>query len=147
MLAGIFFTWQNAISPGVSRLSDFGFLTAFKSMNAAILNPLFKVFFLLSIILPFIALAVNLTNANRAVLYLIGSSAIIYVIGVFMVTILGNVPLNELLANATLESSSAIELQSLRAQFENSWNNFNLIRVLSATTSFILLIIALKWST
>jgi len=44
--AGLCFTWTNAVTPGIGRLDDLGFLMAFQQMNRAILNPIFFVVFL-----------------------------------------------------------------------------------------------------
>ena len=36
IMAGIFFTWSNAVMPGIGKLEDLEFLRAFKSMNRVI---------------------------------------------------------------------------------------------------------------
>jgi uncharacterized membrane protein len=33
LMAGIFFTWSNAVAPGIGKLSDMGYLSALQSMN------------------------------------------------------------------------------------------------------------------
>jgi uncharacterized membrane protein len=63
--------------------------------------------------------------------------------GVFLVTIVGNIPLNELLENTDLEKISLTELGDLREKIENKWNSFNLIRTISSFISFLLLVICL----
>jgi uncharacterized membrane protein len=45
MSAGLCFTWTNAITPGIGRLNDLGFLRSFQEMNRTILNPLFFIVF------------------------------------------------------------------------------------------------------
>ena len=71
------------------------------------------------------------------------SAFIIYWIGAFIVTIIGNIPLNELLDKTRLESISLEELKTLRTIIEVKWNNFNLIRSISSVVSFTLLIVSI----
>ena len=66
-----------------------------------------------------------------------------YYIGVFGVTVLGNIPLNELLDKTNLESITVEEIKALRKSIEVNWNNLNLIRSFSSGITFILLIISL----
>ena len=65
-----------------------------------------------------------------------------YWIGVFGVTVLGNVPLNELLDEINLESITLEEIKALRTSIEVKWNNLNLIRSISSGITFVLLIIS-----
>ena len=43
--AGLCFTWTNAVTPGIGRLDDLGFLQSFQQMNRTILNPIFFIAF------------------------------------------------------------------------------------------------------
>ena len=45
LMAGIFFTWSNAVKPGIGKLSDLEYLKAFQSMNRVILNNAFRLVF------------------------------------------------------------------------------------------------------
>ena len=45
LMAGIFFTWSNAVKPGIGKLSDLEYLKALQSMNRVILNNTFKIIF------------------------------------------------------------------------------------------------------
>ena len=45
LMAGIFFTWSNAVKPGLGKLSDIEYLKAFQSMNRVILNNAFRIVF------------------------------------------------------------------------------------------------------
>ena len=50
LMAGIFFTWSNAVKPGIGKLSDIEYLRALQSMNRVISNNAFKIIFLGAII-------------------------------------------------------------------------------------------------
>jgi len=140
--AGLCFTWSNSITPGIGKLNDFGYLLSFQEMNRAILNPTFFVVFFGPFILSLINLYV-FRNATNSIIWLIIFATIIYVFGVLLVTIFGNVPLNEILDKTELTTASIDELKNLRNKFEVKWNRLHLIRTLSSISSFIVLIISL----
>ncbi len=140
--AGLCFTWSNAVTPGIGRLDDLGYLMSFQQMNRTIINPLFFVVFFGPTILGFINLY-GFRNAASSVIWLLILAIAIYCIGVVLVTIFGNVPLNNMLETTELSSASPEDLKTLRATFEVKWNLLNLIRTFSSIISFLLLLIAL----
>ena len=81
---------------------------------------------------------INLCAEN--IFWLFISAFVIYLLGVFTVTILGNIPLNELLDNTSLDNISINEAKALRKSIEVKWNNFNLVRSVSSSLTFVLLI-------
>lgn len=139
--AGLCFTWSNSITPGIGRLNDFEYLASFQQMNRAILNPLFFIVFFGPFFLSLINLYV-FKSAPSSVLWLLILAAIIYVLGVLLVTIFGNVPLNEMLDKTELANASAYDLKTLRNNFEMKWNRLHLVRTISSAISFITLIIS-----
>ncbi len=140
LLAGIFFTWSNAITPGIGRLDDINYLRAFQNMNRTIVNPLFLVVIMGPLFLSF-ATAYLYKSNHSYILWLLLIAAILYFVGVFLVTIMGNIPLNNLLDKTDLTNISLENARSLRDQFELKWNNLHLVRTITSVLSFILLII------
>jgi len=140
--AGLCFTWSNAVTTGIGRLDDLGYLSAFQQMNRTILNPMFFIVF-------FGPLLLNLVNiylfksASSTILWLLILATVIYFLGVVLITIFGNVPLNEMLDKTDLNSASDEELRNLRKTFEVKWNRLHLIRTLTSAISFLLLLISL----
>jgi len=67
---------------------------------------------------------------------------VIYWGGAFGVTVLGNIPLNEILDQTNLESITVEDAKVLRTSIEIKWNNLNLIRSVSSGITFLLLIIS-----
>jgi uncharacterized membrane protein len=124
-------------------LNNICYLTAFKAMNKAILNPLFYITFILPVLTIPISAYMNYGSPNFYVFKLLLASTLIYLFGVFMITINGNIPINELLENTDLQKITDTELSSLRDNIENKWNNLNLMRTISSFISFLLLIICL----
>ena len=139
--AGLCFTWGNAVTTGIANLNDQGYLQAFQAMNRTIQNPLFFLVFFGPILLTFWSSFINRTD-SISIFWLCFSAGLIYLVGLALVTIFGNVPLNEMLDKTDLLSSSVEELAQLRNQFEQPWNRFHTIRTVSSTISFGLLTLA-----
>ncbi|WP_297795605.1 DUF1772 domain-containing protein [uncultured Eudoraea sp.] len=140
LTAGLCFTWNNAVTPGIGQLVDPGYLRSFQEMNRAIINPIFLIVFFG----PFFLHIANIflfKTSSGTILSLVMASAALYIIGLVAVTIFGNVPLNELLDKTDLMQASAEELKLLRDKFEVKWNRFHLIRTVSTVLSFLLLLI------
>lgn len=140
--AGLCFTWSNSITPGIGRLDDLGFLQSFQQMNRAIINPTFLIVFFG----PFFLNLVNIylfKSASSSLLWLLIAATAICFFGLVLITIFGNVPLNEILDKTDLATSSIEELKDLRDSFETKWNRLHLIRTVTSTISFILLIFSL----
>jgi uncharacterized membrane protein len=144
--AGLCFTWSNAITPGIGKLDDLSYLSAFQQMNRSIINPLFIIVFFG----PFFLGLINLylfKNASSSMILLLIFAMAFYFIGVLLVTIFGNIPLNNLLDKTNLGNATIEDLKLLRNQFETTWNRMHLIRTVSSIASFLILIISLVQST
>lgn len=142
LTAGLCFTWSNAVTPGIGRLDSLGYLQSFQAMNRAIINPTFMVVFMSPVVLH-IAHVFLFKQAPKPVFILMIAAAILYVGGLFLVTVLGNVPLNEMLNKTDLASATAEQLTTLRENFEARWNRFHSIRTGTTLVSFILLTLSL----
>jgi uncharacterized membrane protein len=144
LTAGLCFTWSNAVTPGIGRLDNLSFLKAFQAMNRAIINGKFMIVFFGPVLLLF--LNTYLFRNNSISFWLFLTAAILFFIGIGLVTIFGNVPLNEILDKSNLEILSTIELQELRNKFEQPWNNWHTIRTISSFCAFVLLIIGMLYT-
>jgi len=144
LTAGLCFTWSNAITPGIARLDNVSFLKAFQAMNRVIINSSFMVVFFG----PVLLLSVNtfLFRNNSIIFWLFLAAAILFIGGIGLVTIFGNVPLNEILDKSSLDALSEIQLQELRNTFEEPWNRWHTIRTLSSFGAFVLLIIGMFYA-
>ena len=142
LMAGIFFTWSNAVKPGIGKLGDIEYLRALQSMNRVILNNAFRIIFLGAIIAVALVPVFYFNLYPKNIFWLFVFTLVIYLIGVFGVTVSGNIPLNEILDKTNLESISLEEIKTLRESIELKWNNYNLIRCISSGITFILLIVS-----
>jgi uncharacterized membrane protein len=117
LTAGLCFTWSNAVTPGLGRLDDLGFLKAFQAMNRAIINPSFLIVFMGPNLLLFVN-AFIFKNSSQFTFTTYLVAAVLFFIGVGLVTVFKNAPLNEILDKTALETASAVELSELRKTFE-----------------------------
>ena len=142
LMAGIFFTWSNAVKPGIGKLSDLEYLKAFQSMNRVILNNAFRLVFAGALIAVALVPVFYFNLYPKNIFWVFVITLVIYWIGAFGVTILGNIPLNEILDKTNLESISSEEVKELRRSIEVKWNNLNLIRTISSGITFLSLLVS-----
>lgn len=137
--AGLCFTWSNAVTPGIGRLDNLGFLQSFQQMNRAIINPTFLIVFFSPFLLNLISIYL-FKSTSITLMWLLILATIFYFFGVVLITIFGNVPLNEMLDKIDLSTANIEELRNLRKKFEDKWNYLHLIRTITSSISFLLLI-------
>ena len=140
--AGLCFTWSNSVTPGIGKLDNLGYLQSFQQMNRTIVNPVFLVVFFAPILLYLLNLYL-FKDTSSTFIFLLIMATTFYYFGVVHVTIFGNVPLNEMLDKTDLSLASLEDLKYLRDSFEVKWNRLHLIRTISSTISFLLLISSL----
>ena len=115
-----------------------------QSINRAILNPWFFASFIGTLILlPVCTWITYRTEASSIAFYLLLAATLIYVIAAFGVTILRNVPLNDMLDKFDIGAANAAELKTIRDKFERSWNRFHFIRTVACLLSLMLTLCAI----
>ena len=143
LAAGLFYSYDCSIVNGLGNLNDKEYISAFQSINRAILNPYFFMSFLgCLVLLPLAAWHVYKAHDTVPFFYML-VAAILYIVGVFGVTIAGNVPLNDMLDKFEISNASAEALQILREKFEAKWNMLHHIRTYAAILAFIAAVISL----
>lgn len=139
LMAGLFYSWSVSVTPGIGRLGDREYLASFQAMNRAIINPVFMLCFLgAAVMLPI----VTFVNRGTPQFTLLLGATICYVVGVFILTFVGNIPLNNALDKLNIASSTDDQLATFRAQFENKWNTLNHIRSIANTAALVFAILA-----
>lgn len=143
LIAGLFYSYDCSVIKGLGNLPDAEYLSAFQSINKAILNPYFFISFMGSLLVLPIAAWLNYKEGGTISCYLLIAATLVYATGTFGVTILGNVPLNNLVDRFDIATASQADIQTLRQKFETSWNTLNHIRTFANILSFLLAIISL----
>lgn len=141
LIAGFLFAWQVSVIPGNKLVSNQTYLETMQNINRAILNPAFFLFFIGSV--PVLILhAIYQTFSGFGMYFWISVSAtIFYMIGVFVVTGVGNVPLNNELDQLKLSTLSEHDQSKFRIYYESNWNRLHTIRTWFSILVFALLIL------
>lgn len=142
LIAGLFYSWSISVTPGLGRLPDASYVSAFQACNRAILNPMFLTCFLGAAVLLPLSTYLHYTPAPSARFWLLLAASVLYLAGVLGVTMAGNVPMNEALDKFDVQHASAEAIAQVRKQFENRWNNLNTIRTIASTLSVVLVVMA-----
>ncbi|WP_328894020.1 anthrone oxygenase family protein [Streptomyces sp. NBC_00236] len=130
LYAGFMLTFLVAIMPGLGALSDEGFTSAMRRFNEKVPGPVFLVLFLGVIALPAVAAFTEYGEDGWPLVV----AALVCAVGSHLVTIAGNIPLNQALADSEGGDDSAA-----RTAFEARWNALHRVRTVLSLAAFVLL--------
>lgn len=139
--AGLFFGWTVSVIPGTKHIATKSYLEAMQSINKAILNPVFFIVFFGPTLLLIISSVSQYRQSIDISFWLFLGATLLYLGGTIGITLIGNVPLNEMLEAKSIQKLDPEELEQIRKSFENRWNLFHTIRTFCAVASFILLLL------
>ena len=140
LIAGLFFAFSNFVMKALARLHPENGIAAMQAINVTVLNPLFLAFFLGTAavcLLLFIYSLVRWQSPGIACL-LAGSS--LYLIGNYVVTMVFNVPKNNVLARVDASKSDAA---GTWRNYLVVWTRWNHVRTITAFAAAAFLTMAL----
>ena len=139
--AGVFFAFSTFVIRALGRLPVPQGIAAMQSINVTAINPLFMGVFMGTALVCLVAGvgAVRLWGKPGAILILIG--VLLYLLGTFLVTIVGNVPLNDSLAAVKTEDPASAAVWS---DYLNRWNAWNHVRTVSSLGAAVCFTLALR---
>jgi uncharacterized membrane protein len=141
LIAGVFFAFSTFVMPALARIQPPQGISAMQSINITVINPWFMTAFLGTAATCLVLAVSSLLKWHQAgaVYLLVGS--LFYLLGVFLVTMIGNVPLNDALATADPNST---EGAALWAKYLTDWTFWNHVRTLAALVATIVFTILLS---
>lgn len=140
LVGGIFFAFSNFVMKALSRLPDSEGIAAMQSINIVVLNRWFLGIFMGTAVICLALFGIAIFNWDTSVSPWMLGGAVSYVAGTWLVTIAGNVPLNEELAHVDpLRSSSA----RVWERYLEKWTALNSKRAWAAMFASLLFIIGL----
>jgi uncharacterized membrane protein len=142
LIAGLFYAWSCSVTIGIGRLSDAAYLEAMQAMNRAILNPVFFLSFLGTVILLPLSTYLHYGQPISVRFWFLLAATLVYIIGGFGITMVGNVPLNETLDAFNLQAASQEAIAVQRAKFEGPWNNLHTVRTVACVLALVLVVMA-----
>ncbi|MFE9300493.1 DUF1772 domain-containing protein [Streptomyces sp. NPDC006856] len=137
LYAGFMLTFLTGVMPGLAELTDEQFTAAIRRFNEKVPGPVFLVLFLGVVALPAAAFLTGL-GEHDGVAGLVILAAVTCSVAGHLVTVAGNIPLNNALAASEGGADSAA-----RAAFESRWNTLHRVRTLLSLAAFVLLVVAL----
>ncbi|MCZ4124428.1 anthrone oxygenase family protein [Streptomyces sp. H39-S7] len=133
LMAGVFFSFDVAVIPGLRRGDDRTFIGAMQNINVAIENPVFFLAFFGALVLTGVAAFQQRRLGRRAVSGWVLASFALYVVAL-LVTMGGNIPLNDELAKAG-DPARIADPAAVRDTFENTWIALNIVRTTACTVA------------
>ncbi|GAA0272818.1 DUF1772 domain-containing protein [Alteraurantiacibacter aestuarii] len=145
LMAGIYFAFSTFLMQSLAALAGDSGMAAMQSINRIILrSPFLPLFFASSAVCAVLAVA-GLVDLKAAGGWQMTAGAGIYLLGMLLVTIVGNVPLNNALDAATPGTAQGAAMWT---QYLDRWTVWNHVRTLACTLSMAMLVwaIALRWN-
>lgn len=140
VVGGIFFAFSNFIMKALARLSSAEGIAAMQSINVTVLNRWFLGVFIGTAVVSLLLAGYAIANwSTPPAPWLLGAS-VAYVIGCWVLTIAGNVPLNNTLAGTAPQGR---ESTTAWQHYLKHWTSLNSQRALGSVVAALLFIIAL----
>jgi uncharacterized membrane protein len=140
LIGGIFFAFSSFVMKALARAPSPEGIAAMQSINVVVLNPSFLGAFMgtAAISLLVAGFAVKGWGTPSAPWFVAG--AVLYLVGTFLVTGLGNVPLNDQLAAVSATDSNSVAVWE---RYLDRWTLLNTVRTLAAMCSALLFTVGL----
>lgn len=141
LAAGIFFAFSTFVMRALGQIPPEQGIAAMRAINVTVLNPwFFGAFFGTGVVcLPIAVLAWGSTAGSQQT-YLLAACAL-YLVGSILVTVVGNVPLNNKLAAVGIESADS---QALWSHYLSRWTLWNHVRTAASLATAGLFALALR---
>ena len=138
LIAGVFFAFSTFVMNALARQPPAQGIATMQSINITVINPLFMTAFLGTAVACILLAISSLLNWHQpsAAYLLVGS--LLYLVGTVLVTIVGNVPLNDALAIVKPDSPEGSSLWVSYLAKWTFWNHVQTIAALAAAALFTL---------
>jgi len=140
LVAGIFFAFSSFVMQALARVPSSNGITAMQSINIVVINPWFLGVFIGTAVLSLGAVTLALISVTHPSSVLFLGGAVFYVVGTFLITMLGNVPLNNKLAAVSATDPAAPKLWQ---HYLDRWTKWNHVRTAAAMIAALLYILGL----
>ncbi|WP_342241607.1 anthrone oxygenase family protein [Inquilinus sp. OTU3971] len=142
LVGGIFFAFSTFVMGALARLPAPQGIAAMQSINIVVINPVFMAAFMGTAVLCLIVAAGALFGWSGPRPTLVLAGALFYLVGNIVVTMTGNVPLNDALA--AVDPASA-EGAAVWARYLSTWTTWNHVRTATGLAAAACFILAWRW--
>jgi len=144
LIGGVFFAFSSFVMKALGRVPCAEGVAAMQSINVVVINPWFLGPFMGSALLSLAVVALVLDHGNHPSAPFFLAGAVSYVAGTFLVTLFGNVPLNERLAAVSAKDPAT---RGVWDHYLNRWTMWNHVRAVAAMLAALLFTVGLAQST
>jgi|SRR5687768_9682429 len=138
LMAGTFYAFSTFVMRALARVPGDAGIAAMQSINVAVINPMFLGVFLGTAGVCALVVAGAVMRWGRAGGAYLIAGGLLYVLGTFGVTILCNVPLNNVLARLQPTDPDAAARWAEYLSRWTAWNHVRTVAALAAVGSFAL---------
>ena len=135
LVGGIFFAFSSFIMKALARVPPSEGIGAMQSINVVVLNPSFLGVFIGTAVVSLGAGGLALAGWGRPFAPFFLGGALFYLVGTFLVTGLGNVPLNDQLAAVSVTDPAALDVWQ---RYLSRWTMWNHVRTAAAIVAALL---------
>lgn len=138
LVTGLLFAFSNFVMAALTDLPSDKGMFAMQRINERIINPIFLVIFLGTPILCSVVALNSLLNISEPGSLFLLVGALAYLIGPFGITVLFNVPLNNLLARTDVS-----DCDEIWPMYQKKWQRWNHIRTYVGVASIVFMAMGL----
>ena len=143
LIGGVFFAFSSFVMKALARMPSAEGIAAMQSINVVVINPSFLGAFMGTAVLSLGVVAMSLvSHSHPSAMYFLAGAAF-YFVGTFLVTILGNVPLNDELAAISATDPGAARIWD---HYLDRWTLLNTVRTMAAIIAALLFVLGLVQS-
>ncbi len=140
LIGGIFYAFSSFIMKALARMPTEEGIAAMQSINIVVINASFLGAFIGTAVISLMLAVLAIKGWGMPSAPWLLAGALLYLLGTFLVTALGNVPLNEELAAVSATDSSAVAVWE---HFLDQWTTLNTLRATASVTAALSLTIGL----
>jgi uncharacterized membrane protein len=141
MIGGLLFAFSNFVMRALAQQSPESGIRTMQAINITIINPLFFLVFLGTVLASMILAITALPRLSSPSTIFLLIGCVIYIVGTFGVTLAFNVPLNNRLAILEPSTTQAAEIWR---EYVSSWMQWNHVRTITAILASLLLILSVR---
>jgi uncharacterized membrane protein len=139
-IGGVFFAFSNFVMPALARVAPAEGIHAMQAINVTVLNRLFLGTFMGTGVLSLAAIILALISWNGTGSLCVVLAGATYILGSILVTMRGNVPLNNALMRVTQVDALG---EATWRSYLTDWTRWNTVRTIACFVAMALFMIAL----
>lgn len=129
LVAGVFFAFSSFVMKALARVPSAEGIAAMQSINVVVINPSFLGVFMGAAVLSLGMVVLAWQNWENPSAPFLLAGAMLYLVGTFLITMIGNVPLNNQLAEISAADNATADFWEY---YLDRWTKLNTVRTAAA---------------